>query len=259
MRHADNDNEPLTFIQLGLAAEQLVNSLARSRELALQGNRSREITVSGVTSAAERTEVNDFSVISNLSDPSLIVVPTFNAFEAGGIGGGDPNIGLVLTSTGLPEIGKPIIEGVSVDMVDLCTGPEPMHIEPDQSMSAISAPINLDVMISPAARTGRLTTESDSAIRPSEDARNGVVTQDIPKFFGSYKIDFFSHSILNRMRNDLALRELVNSDEKPNEESKGDRNTPETDEQREADKRRYVDTRLREIAAWERKIRNGKM
>jgi hypothetical protein len=64
--------------------------------------------------------------------------------------------------------------------------------------------------------------------------------------------------MVNRMRNDLALRELVNSDEKPNEESKGDRNTPETDEQREADKRRYVEQRLRETLAFEDRARGLK-
>jgi len=47
-------------------------------------------------------------------------------------------------------------------------------------------------------------------------------------------------------------------DEKPNEESKGDRNTPETDEQREADKRRYVEQRLRDTLVFEDRARGQK-
>lgn len=47
--------------------------------------------------------------------------------------------------------------------------------------------------------------------------------------------------------------------EKKDEGGSGEPDSSNADEQRAEDERRYIDTRLKEIAAWERKIRNGKM
>jgi hypothetical protein len=55
------------------------------------------------------------------------------------------------------------------------------------------------------------------------------------------------------------VRWLMQVDEEKDEETGSNRGAGKTNKQSPEDERRYIDTRLKEIAAWERKIRNGKM
>jgi hypothetical protein len=55
------------------------------------------------------------------------------------------------------------------------------------------------------------------------------------------------------------VRWLMKVDEEKDEDTGGNPDAGKTNKQSPEDERRYIDTRLKEIAAWERKIRNGKM
>lgn len=57
--------------------------------------------------------------------------------------------------------------------------------------------------------------------------------------------------ITNRLR---CQAQLLNPNEKENEHREGDPKSGDSGEQRRDENRKYVDNRLREIAAWERKF-----
>jgi uncharacterized protein YcbK (DUF882 family) len=63
--------------------------------------------------------------------------------------------------------------------------------------------------------------------------------------------------IANKLRCAAQLRELASEDQK--EERKENPEAGDKEERRPEQDRKYVEARLRQIAAWERKIRNGKM
>jgi hypothetical protein len=59
--------------------------------------------------------------------------------------------------------------------------------------------------------------------------------------------------VINRIRNEQTLRELMQVDEKKKEDAGRDSDFGKTDEQRTEDERRYIEQRLREIRAWEKR------
>lgn len=73
------------------------------------------------------------------------------------------------------------------------------------------------------------------------------------------KLGLAAALIVNRIRNAQALRELSNSDKKQNEDRGSDPSPADADKERAEDQRRYVDQRLKSIAAWERKISGRKI
>jgi hypothetical protein len=64
--------------------------------------------------------------------------------------------------------------------------------------------------------------------------------------------------ILNRLRNAQALRELANSDKQNDEETGSDADRSSKSEKDTKTDLEYVEHRLREIAAWEKRINPGK-
>jgi hypothetical protein len=64
--------------------------------------------------------------------------------------------------------------------------------------------------------------------------------------------------ILNRLRNEQAIRDLVSSEEKKEEPSGEDSKPSNQDERRDTEHEEYVATRCREIRAWEKRARGLK-
>jgi len=142
MRNFDNDNDPLPFITIGLAAERMINKLSAS-EIPVDFPRGRKI---GGVRAVRRIEPADRalpSVNADSSNPFSANAGTFtDALKAGSIALAPALIGLILSWSCFSQIRQTIIERVAIDVVNQAARPSAVHIKPSKSMGEVTLPID---------------------------------------------------------------------------------------------------------------------
>jgi hypothetical protein len=187
MKKADNDNDDSdTWQTVGaVTAKLFLNSDAR--KFFVEPLMSKEVGGGCILGSGKTSKVSNFSIHPDPRLPSPVGAIFENADEARLRQAREPLVSLVLKGRSLPNIGEPVVGGVSVNMIDEMNRPRPMNIEPRETMSAIPTAVNLNT--NPTCTVAAPGDVSDSVLlpmasnAPSEDAGIRTIEQLFAEFF----------------------------------------------------------------------------
>lgn len=203
-----------------------------------------------------------FTVLRH-SNPSFIVSAPMNAGKAGLTFGRDA-VDLVLATGRLAKIIQPIVRRIAINVINLKSRETPIHVKPDEPMSQIDTMV--DMQVSPAAPISRTSDSTDPTALPFANFQPNKISsvRVIPKHSAEFglgdvgfrHISFHAALVLNKLQNKLELEGrdetkngVVRDDANGSAEQAGKKN-PEADYE-------YVTHRLKEIEAWERRIKGN--
>lgn len=134
----------------------------------------------------EATKIYAFFIVRDLRQPAPISVfyprQSTHPFEAMFVNG--PGVCSVLPVSGLPQIIKSVVFSIAVNVIDLLSRHRASHIKPDEPMSRVMLPVNLNVNIAGAMNSASNLPNSylRSGGCPEEISSFGIVAENSGKF-----------------------------------------------------------------------------
>jgi hypothetical protein len=239
MRKADNG--PDTFQSIGMAAERLTKRLRQPRKLPESSQSSSRVGTCGVLLGLESTKTFRFAADID----SGIPISAFSEIDAL-----DPRRSSCWTIRGILRIGsftkiaEAIVQTITIDMINETERPPTGHMGPGDAMCKDKRVSDADdsITIFDMNRAGDHSRVA-TIFAPNQIARLREIIQGIPNF-GDTELVFWCHD---------QSEQLLKSNKKQNEDARRDSEPGDGRENKSREHTEYVDQRLRELAAFERR------
>jgi hypothetical protein len=244
------DNESLTFTQLGLAAALVVNRMRNAQAMRELNDDIHSVnflesaSVSGpcLGGVVITTEVDAATNMVDGRSPRLPLFDTTHTLKSGRVAMIASPVGLINHGGNVTKIAEAVIQSVAIDVINHSGGPYAIHVQPNNPMRKIHFAEDSDLVIGtiPETTSGLIDGAPTPTLLPPQLASVGDVVQ-----FGP---DFFSGDHQSGPTKD------------EQEQRQRDTGSSDKDEKRAEDHREAVDHRLKELRAFERKaagIKNG--
>jgi hypothetical protein len=248
MRKAANQNIPLLLRHPRLAATKRgTKSVIKSSVFAVGSALNGNISSLGFLLSCKGAKVEAFAPNRSTGGVCRALLPDTNYATQWRRRGNA--ISHVLEARSLSQINKSIVGAIAIDVVNLCDRPPTMDVKPDEPVRVIGSCSNDNAVAT--ALINRACDPADKVrlpmARSCEEAGGFVIAERSSQFVSGERRA--RHCLGHQM-----LRWASKTTKEQHEQSNRDAARDRADEENAKDHREYVNQRLRELTAFERKV-----